>query len=214
MTHRYRELKGIHRPRRTPGEPSGRWFDNCSDGSVPGGRHRAQSANPAKSRRGLAARPVTPEIAMSARRLLELMSRQLLLLLVLGLIACDAADTTRPDPPGGGQELELDFARFEAEVTQILSQRGCDNLSCHGGGIRGTYELSPSSDKDSQFDFVQTALQVDSYDPEGSLLLLKPLSQTAGGLAHAGEGPTTSFASVDDADYQTILSWILAGELH
>ena len=135
-------------------------------------------------------------------------------LLGLSLTACDEAQLTPPDLPGGGQVLVLDYARFENEVVEIFSRRGCDNLSCHGGGIRGTFELSPVSDKDPAFDFAQAVLQVETLEREASALLLKPLSVQAGGDPHAGEGPPSTFTSATDSDYQIILSWILAGELH
>jgi hypothetical protein len=132
----------------------------------------------------------------------------------LALPGCKEASLTDVDIPGGGQELVLDFARFQSEVAEVLTRRGCDDLSCHGGGIRGTFELSPENQKDLAFDFAQACLQVDALQRERSSLLLKPLAEQAGGSPHAGDNPTTTFASVSDTDYQTVLSWILAGELH
>lgn len=136
------------------------------------------------------------------------------LLLGLALVGCKEASITDVNVPGGGQELVLDYARFESEVVEIFTRRGCDDAGCHGGGIRGTFQLSPESDKDAAYDFVQASLQVDPLQREASSLLLKPLSVQAGGSPHAGESPITTFTSVTDTDYQTILSWILAGELH
>lgn len=107
----------------------------------------------------------------------------------------------------------LDFNQFSSQVDEILTRRGCDNLSCHGGGIRGTFQLSPADAKDPSFDFVQASLQVDLAQREASALLLKPLAVEAGGEAHAGDSALSTFTSVSDTDYQTILSWILAGEL-
>ena len=135
-------------------------------------------------------------------------------LLGLFLMGCEEAVLTPPDLPGGGQALVLDYAQFDSEVAEIFTRRGCDNLSCHGGGIRGTFQLSPMNDKDVAFDFAQAVLQVEALEREDSALLLKPLSVQAGGDPHAGEGANSTFASVSDTDYQTILSWILAGELH
>lgn len=134
-------------------------------------------------------------------------------LVCLGLVGCQEASITNPVIPGGGQELVLDYAQFEAEVVDIFTRRGCDSASCHGGGIRGTFQLSPASGKDPDFDFTQASLQVDALQREASALLLKPLAVQAGGTAHAGEGPTSTFDSDADADYQKILTWILAGEL-
>ena len=129
------------------------------------------------------------------------------------LAGCDEASITDPEIPGGGQELVLDFERFAADVAPIFTNRGCDNLACHGGGIRGTFQLSPNSAKDAEFDFEQAALQVDPLDRDASSLLLKPLSEIAGGVPHAGDGPTTTMNSVEDPDYATLRTWIQEGEL-
>src|SRR5258706_8716533 len=59
-------------------------------------------------------------------------------------------------PPSGGQSLVLNFDEFAASVEPVLSQKGCDaGGDCHGGGIRGTLELSPQGAKDVRFDFDQ-----------------------------------------------------------
>ncbi len=104
--------------------------------------------------------------------------------------------------------FELDPIAFEANVAPILSSYGCDNLSCHGGGIRGTYELSPPDAKDVAFDFAQSSQQVRGYDFTGSPLLAKPLADDGGTAPHSYE----PFATVEDPAYQTILEWISAGE--
>lgn len=98
---------------------------------------------------------------------------------------------------------------FAAQIDTILTAKGCDNLNCHGGGIRGTFELSPVTDKNVRLDFDQSSLQVDGTDPAASTLLTKPLDPAAGGTAHGGG---SFFASTDDPDYQAILAWIRAGE--
>lgn len=121
---------------------------------------------------------------------------------------CDTA--TDPEPPSGGQKYVLDYATFATQIDSILTAHGCDNIACHGGGIRGTFELSPSTNKDIALDFTQASLQVDPADPPASRLLRKPLAEAAGGIAHAA--PSDAFASTSDPDYQAILAWILAGE--
>ena len=136
-----------------------------------------------------------------------------ILLVALPLGACDEASITDPEIAGGGQELVLDYESFETNVAPIFTARGCDNLACHGGGIRGTFQLSPTSAKDPAFDFEQASLQVDPLDRASSTLLLKPLSEIAGGLPHAGDGPTTTMNSVDEPDYATLRTWIEEGEL-
>jgi len=117
-----------------------------------------------------------------------------------------------PVVPSGGRQYVMDYTEFSTVVDPILTAHGCDNLSCHGGGIRGTFELSPANAKDVNLDFTQACLQVNPADPESSPLLAKPLSEAAGGSAHAGDSPSVSFPSTDDPDFQAILAWIQAGE--
>jgi len=125
---------------------------------------------------------------------------------------CGMDPTTPPDPPAGGQSYVLDYNVFAAEIDTILTEHGCDNLSCHGGGIRGTFQLSPYNDNDVDLDYAQVSLQVRGDDPGASLLLTKPLAEAAGGTAHAASSTQYGFTSVDDPDYQAILAWIEAGE--
>ncbi len=130
----------------------------------------------------------------------------------LVLAGCRSADPTTPSPPGGGRDYVLDAGVFAASVAPVFSARGCDTIECHGGGIRGTFALSPSADKDFDFDFAQARLQVNGDDPASSPLRLKPLSTAVGGAAHAGDADGGIFMSTADPDYQTVLSWIEAGE--
>jgi len=125
-------------------------------------------------------------------------------------IGCDTAPTSGPEPPSGGRQYVLDYGVFAAAIDTILTARGCDDASCHGGGIRGTFQLSPSMDKDVDLDFAQASLQVDPSSPAASPLLRKPLAEAAGGAAHAARPET--FSTTDDPDYQAILAWIEAGE--
>lgn len=129
--------------------------------------------------------------------------------LALAQGACISGPSPDPDPPSGGRQYMLDYTVFEAQIDSILSDHGCDNITCHGGGIRGTYELSPSTAKNIDFDYEQSVLQVNGGDPELSTLLTKPLAEAGGGLAHAGG---SAFASTSEPGYQAILAWILAGE--
>ena len=131
---------------------------------------------------------------------------------LLGTAGC-AGDPTAPDAhdvAGGGAERVLDYELFLARVAPVLAAEGCDaGGACHGGGIRGTFALSPAADKDPRFDFEQAAQQVDALLPERSALLLKPLAEAAGGAPHGH----TAFEDVDDAGYRSILEWIEDGEL-
>ncbi|MBK7670512.1 MAG: hypothetical protein IPJ24_03825 [bacterium] len=124
---------------------------------------------------------------------------------------CRTANPVTPPPPGGGTAYAYDEAVFAAGVAPVLTARGCDTLDCHGGGIRGTFALSPAGDKNFAFDFEQAVLQANGDDPAASPLLLKPLAVTAGGTAHAGHGDGGIFDSTADPDYQVILAWISAG---
>lgn len=119
-----------------------------------------------------------------------------------------SAPTAPPPPPGGGQAPQLSFAQFEAGVAPVLSARGCDAVAdCHGGGIRGTFELSPPGAKNAQFDFQQASLQVSATDPDASPLLTEPLAEAAGGTPHSVE----PFASTADSGYVAIRAWIMDG---
>lgn len=116
-----------------------------------------------------------------------------------------AGPTEPPPPPSGGSTIELNYTQFGLTIEPILTRHGCDATGdCHGGGIRGTLELSPPGDKDTLFDFHQVSPLVSATQPESSLILSKPL---AGGAPHSFE----PFATTSDPDYQAILSWILAG---
>jgi hypothetical protein len=122
---------------------------------------------------------------------------------------CDRASPNDPDPPAGGQKYVMSYDVFTNSIDPILSSHGCDNLNCHGGGIRGTFQLSPANDKDPAFDYQQASLQVYGFDPPESPLVMKPLAEECGGATHGGGA---FFFSLDDPDYVAILTWIEAGE--
>lgn len=125
-----------------------------------------------------------------------------------GVVQGCSSPTAPPPPPGGGQTLVLSFSQFEQTVEPLLVAHGCDaEGDCHGGGIRGSLELSPASAKDVQFDFDQVRLQVSATNRESSPILTEPLAIAAGGTPHS----VKPFASTSDADYQAILAWIMAG---
>lgn len=118
------------------------------------------------------------------------------------------APSEPPSPPSGGLQLALNFEQFEATVEPILIAQGCDaEGDCHGGGIRGSLQLSPPAAKDARFDFDEVVLQVSATDAAASLILTEPLALQAGGTPHS----VKPFASTTDADYLAIRRWIEAG---
>lgn len=130
------------------------------------------------------------------------------LLALPGVVHGCSSPTAPPAPPGGGTSLVLSFAQYQQDVAPILAAHGCDaGGDCHGGGIRGSLQLSPIGDKDPQFDFDQVSLQVLATDREQSPILTEPLALAAGGTPHQ----TKPFADTTDVGYQAILDWILAG---
>ena len=137
--------------------------------------------------------------------------RRVLALLALpaSLLGC-VSPTAPPPPPGGGQALVLSESEFSAQVEPVLVRKGCDATGdCHGGGIRGTFELSPPGAKDAHFDFAQASLQVTATDRDASPLLTNPLDLAAGGSPH----PFKPFTSTADTDYVAIRQWIQDGVL-
>ncbi len=128
--------------------------------------------------------------------------------ILLFSLACKGP-TADPEPPSGGRDFVLSYDDFVTKVEPVLVERGCSATGdCHGGGIRGSYALSPVSNKNPEYDFNQTVLQVDPYDMEASPLLTKPLASEWGGSPHNHE----PFADTSDPGYQAILAWIQSGE--
>lgn len=116
--------------------------------------------------------------------------------------------TDPPPPPGGGSQLALSFELFQSSVEPILVTHGCDaEGDCHGGGIRGTLELSPPGAKDVQFDFDQVKRQVSPTAFTSSPILTEPLAIAAGGTPHQ----IHPFDSTSDPEYLAILAWIEDG---
>lgn len=118
---------------------------------------------------------------------------------------------------GAEQERQPTFSR---DVEAILTRRGCNGTSCHGGvkgqgGFKlslngayprddykwitegGTYQVLTDESAGSK------TPRVDLKDPEKSLLLLKPTFS----VPHGG-GPRFE---VDSTDYRTLADWIRSG---
>jgi len=126
---------------------------------------------------------------------------------------CESASTDDLTAPSGGQVFVLDQATFVATVAPVMASEGCDNIACHGGGLRGSFELSPAGTKDLDFDFAQAILQVNPNDREASNLLQKPLSPDDGGAVHTATPEQSGFLTKSDPGYQAWLAWIEEGEL-
>lgn len=123
------------------------------------------------------------------------------------LLGC-ASPAAPPAPPGGGPALHLDYASFASAVEPILIAHGCDaEGDCHGGGIRGTLQLSPPTAKDAHYDFAQVSLQVTANFPDQSPILTRPLALAAGGTSHS----VKVFADTNDAEWRTMRAWVRAG---
>lgn len=85
---------------------------------------------------------------------------------------------------------------------------GCDaEGDCHGGGIRGTLQLSPPAAKDTLYDFGQVSLQVTASTPDASPILTEPLAVSSGGTTHA----VKVFADTNDTEWRTLRAWVRAG---
>src|SRR5712691_6063676 len=108
---------------------------------------------------------------------------------------------------------------FARDIDRILTRRGCNDSSCHGG-VKGrggfklaVYGIYPREDykwivEGGTFRVLTTDTdpkhpRISPKEPEKSLLLLKPTFSVphGGGLRF----------QVGSADYQTILNWIRAG---
>jgi len=130
-----------------------------------------------------------------------------LLALPAGLYACQSP-TAPPSPPGGGQVLVLDFNELQQKVEPVLTRQGCDATGdCHGGGIRGTFQLSPPGAKNVRFDFDQSSLQTTITPRDSSAILRMPLALVAGGSPH----PYKPFADTSDSDYVAMRKWVQDG---
>jgi hypothetical protein len=125
----------------------------------------------------------------------------------LCLFGC-TSPTAPPAVPSGGQQLVMNFNQFASTVEPVLMAKGCDaTADCHGGGIRGTFQLSPPSAKDVHFDFDQASLQVWVAYRDSSPILRKPLALAAGGVPHSFK----PFATTADSGYLAIRAWVDSG---
>ncbi|HZZ71894.1 MAG TPA: DUF1549 and DUF1553 domain-containing protein [Pirellulales bacterium] len=98
--------------------------------------------------------------------------------------------------------------RFGFDVMAVLSKAGCNAGACHGNqNGKGGFKLSlrgqdPAADYET-ITHGQFARRIDRFDPDQSLILLKPTTQ----LAHEGG---LRFPR-DSAEYRILREWIAAG---
>jgi hypothetical protein len=148
-----------------------------------------------------------------------LRARHLAFLAWLAAAGC-AQDLVESDPL-----VVLDAAFFRCRVQPILA-KDCGQLACHGDDRRylkvysrnrlrrSTLESERNAaflpeERDANFANARAFVRLDA--PAKSLLLLKPLDETAGGAFHRGAeifGAGDVFLTTEDPDYQVILQWI------
>ena len=115
----------------------------------------------------------------------------------------------------------LDYNRFMNEIEPLLTTKTYPSpssvtpmscVACHGVSTNTAYTAFPLIPGQPRANFTETAARISLSDPDESLILLKPLDLSAGGLPHGDGGSKTGgeqFRDTQDADYQTILQWIL-----
>ena len=72
-------------------------------------------------------------MTLAVPRHLKNMGPLLLVAVVLG--GCTSASPGDPAPPTGGRQYVLDLAAYGTVIAPVLTNKGCDNLDCHGGGL-------------------------------------------------------------------------------
>jgi hypothetical protein len=127
---------------------------------------------------------------------------------------------------GGKDDLAtLDEPFFRCQVQPIVT-KSCGMFLCHGDAARyytvftrNRLRFGLSEDErnatmtvvERRYAYDATRAHVDRDDPAQSLLLLKPLDESAGGYFHGGAtefGQGDVYLSTDEPDYQTLLAWI------
>jgi hypothetical protein len=140
---------------------------------------------------------------------------------LLAILAACRGDLSTPKP------LEaLDEPYFRCRVQPILT-KDCSMFACHGDGRRylrlyardrlrlglagedQRNAMMTADERAANFDAARAF--VDDKAPGQSLLVLKPLAQSAGGYFHRGEtiyGQGNVFLTTKDPDYKTLLAWV------
>ncbi len=149
-----------------------------------------------------------------------------------GVVACALSALVagcRSDLETPRKEAALDEAYFRCKVQPVLT-KSCAAFACHGDAKRffrvfGRNRLrlqgseaqrnAPLTDAERRNNFEAARAFVVADDPGKSLLLLKPLDQSAGGYYHGGatlfdQGDV--FLSKDDPDYRILIDWVLGAK--
>ncbi len=129
------------------------------------------------------------------------------------------------DLEDGASLPALDESFYRCRVQPIVT-KSCSMFVCHGDanryyklfarnrlrlGLQEEQRNATTTEAERRFDFDATRAHVDAANPRQSLLLLKPLDQSAGGYFHGGAteyGMGDVFLSEDEPDYQTMLAWV------
>jgi hypothetical protein len=98
------------------------------------------------------------------------------------------------------------FKDFAANVEPILG-RNCAVGTCHSSQQSDFFLACQGSGSDdlSKFNFLEAQEYV-AATQQGSLILLKPLAPSAGGVSHTGG---VFFANKDDSDWQKLAAWAM-----
>ncbi len=130
----------------------------------------------------------------------------LAMLLLSSLLLRAAEQATHAAPP---KDPALDVTpRFSIEIAALLSKSGCNAGACHGNATgKGGLKLSLRN-QDARFDYralveEHAGRRIDSFDPDRSLLLAKPLMN----VSHEGG----QRFKVDSPEADLLRRWIAAG---
>lgn len=133
--------------------------------------------------------------------------------------------TCQSELDAGAKSAVLDEPFFRCRVHPVLIKT-CAQLACHGNGTRyfrlfgrnrmrlGGTEAQRNSlilPAERCHNFEAASAFVDASEPDDSLLLRKPLEQSAGGYYHGGAsqfGAGDVFSARTDPDFKVLAEWV------
>lgn len=140
-----------------------------------------------------------------------------MLVSVLLLAGCQSGLADAQDLPA------VDEAFFRCNVQPIVT-KSCSMFLCHGDTKRyytvfarnrlrfGVDERNAEMiEPEWRYAYDATRAHIDREEPDESLLLKKPLDESAGGYFHGGAtefGQGDVYLSEDEQDYQTLSAWV------